>query len=40
MKVADYEVNAILLDPVVVDKNNYKETIIKDGHLSLSEINN
>jgi D-xylose transport system substrate-binding protein len=40
MKVANYEVNAILLDPVVVDKNNYKETIIKDGHLSMSEINN
>jgi D-xylose transport system substrate-binding protein len=40
MKVANYEVNAILLEPVVVDKNNYKETIIKDGHLSMSEINN
>jgi D-xylose transport system substrate-binding protein len=40
MKVANYEVNAILLDPIVVDKNNYKETIVKDGHLSMSEINN
>jgi D-xylose transport system substrate-binding protein len=40
MKNGDFEVNAILLDPIVVDKKNYKETIIKDGHLSMSEINN
>jgi D-xylose transport system substrate-binding protein len=40
MKNADYEVNAILLEPIVVDKANYKDTIIKDGHLSMSEINN
>ncbi len=31
-------VDAILLDPVVVDKSNYKETVVKDGHASLSEI--
>lgn len=38
MRVLNYEVNAILLDPVTVDKANYKETIIKDGHLSMTEI--
>lgn len=38
LKVLNFEVNAILLDPVTVDKTNYKETIIKDGHLSLAEI--
>jgi D-xylose transport system substrate-binding protein len=32
------EVNTILLDPIVVDKSNYKETVIKDGHASLSEV--
>jgi D-xylose transport system substrate-binding protein len=31
-------VDAILLDPVVVDKSNYKETVVMDGHASLSEI--
>lgn len=40
MKNGDYEVNAILLEPIVVDKSNYKDTIVKDGHLSMSEINN
>lgn len=40
IKNGSYEVNAILLDPIVVDKGNYKDTIIKDGHLSMSEINN
>lgn len=40
VRVANYEVNAILLEPVVVDKANYKETIVKDGHLSMSEISN
>jgi D-xylose transport system substrate-binding protein len=39
-KTGDIEVNAILLQPTVVDKLNYKDTIIKDGHLSMSEINN
>ena len=29
---------AILLDPIVVDKNNYKETVVKDGHVSISEL--
>jgi len=40
MKNGDLEINAILLEPIAVDKSNYKETIIKDGHLSMSEINN
>jgi D-xylose transport system substrate-binding protein len=31
-------VKTILLDPMVVDKSNYKETVIKDGHASLSEV--
>ncbi|MBL3655415.1 substrate-binding domain-containing protein [Fulvivirga sediminis] len=31
-------VNAILLNPVLVDKNNYKETVVKDGHISISEV--
>ncbi|HEX6227628.1 MAG TPA: substrate-binding domain-containing protein, partial [Chryseolinea sp.] len=32
--VGSYNVSAILLDPVVVDKNNYKETVVKDGHVN------
>jgi D-xylose transport system substrate-binding protein len=31
-------VNAILLEPIAVDKNNYKETVVKDGHVNLSEV--
>jgi D-xylose transport system substrate-binding protein len=38
LKYAGIEVNAILLDAVVVDKTNYKETVVKDVHVSLSEI--
>jgi D-xylose transport system substrate-binding protein len=37
-KIGTHEVNAILLEPVVVDKNNYKETVVKDGHVNLSEV--
>ncbi len=33
-------VKSILLDPVVVDKSNYKETVVKDGHAKLEEIEN
>jgi D-xylose transport system substrate-binding protein len=40
MKIGSFDVNAILLDPMVVHKGNYKDTIVKDGHLSMSEINN
>lgn len=38
MKASNFEVDAILLEPVVVDKNNYKETVVKDGHVNLSEL--
>jgi D-xylose transport system substrate-binding protein len=40
IKSGNYQVNAVLLDPIVVDKNNIKETIVKDGHLSMSELKN
>ena len=33
-------VNSFFLDPVVVDKSNYKETVVKDGHAKLEEIEN
>lgn len=35
-KNGDIVVDAILLKPVVVDKSNYKETVVKDGHVTLS----
>jgi D-xylose transport system substrate-binding protein len=38
IKVGDLEVNAELLTPVVVDKNNYQETVVKDGQVSIDEI--
>jgi D-xylose transport system substrate-binding protein len=38
LQSGDFEVNAILLEPIVVDKNNYKETVVKDGHVNLSEV--
>lgn len=38
LKFGNIEVASILLDPSVVDKNNYKETVVKDGHVSLSEL--
>lgn len=38
LKNGDFEVNAILLEPIVVDKNNYKDTVVKDGHVNLSEV--
>jgi D-xylose transport system substrate-binding protein len=38
MQNGDFEVNAILLEPIVVDKNNYNETVVKDGHVNLSEV--
>jgi D-xylose transport system substrate-binding protein len=38
LSTSGMEVDAILLDPVVVDKSNYKETVVKDGHVSLSEL--
>lgn len=39
-KVGDLEINAVLLRPVVVNSMNYKETVVKDGHVFLSEILN
>ncbi len=38
IKFGALEVNAILLDPVTVDKSNYMETVIKDGQVKLSEL--
>ncbi len=40
VKSGQYEVDAMMLDPIVVDKNNFKETVMKDGHLSFSELKN
>jgi D-xylose transport system substrate-binding protein len=37
-KIGSHDVRAILLEPMVVDKNNYKETVVKDGHVNLSEV--
>lgn len=34
----DISVDAILLKPIVVDKSNYKATVVEDGHVSLSEL--
>jgi D-xylose transport system substrate-binding protein len=38
LKTEDMEVDAILLNPVVVDKQNYKNTVVQDGHVSMSEL--
>ena len=40
LKTGGGEVEAVLLKPVVVDILNYKETVIKDGHIKLSDILN
>lgn len=32
------KIRSVLLDPIVVDKENFKETVIKDGHVSLAEV--
>jgi D-xylose transport system substrate-binding protein len=37
VKVDEVEVDAIQLTPIVVDKNNYNETVIKDGHVNLGK---
>jgi len=37
-KIGDFETKAILLEPVAVDRNNYRETVVKDGHVNLSEV--
>lgn len=33
------DVPAILLEPIMVDKNNMKETVIADGHIKESDLN-
>ncbi len=38
LKNEDFEIDAVLLKPLVVDKANYNETVVKDGHISISEI--
>lgn len=38
LKNGNIEVDAILLDPIAVDKLNFKDTVVKDGHVSLSEL--
>jgi len=38
LKFGNIEAASILLNPLVVDKTNYKETVVKDGHVSLSEL--
>jgi D-xylose transport system substrate-binding protein len=30
------EVNAVLLDPIIVERSNYEQTVIKDGHINLN----
>jgi D-xylose transport system substrate-binding protein len=36
-KFGDVEVDAIQLDPMIVEISNYKQTVIKDGHVTLRE---
>jgi D-xylose transport system substrate-binding protein len=38
LKTEDVDVDAILLNPIVVDKDNYKGTVVQDGHVSMSEL--
>jgi D-xylose transport system substrate-binding protein len=38
IEIGNISVNAILLEPIVVDKLNYKDTVVKDGHAALSQI--
>jgi D-xylose ABC transporter substrate-binding protein len=38
MQIGALTVRAIFMDPVVVDKNNMKDTVIKDGHATMEEI--
>jgi len=38
MKIGMLSVNAILLDPIVVDQSNYLDTVIKDGQVKLSDL--
>jgi D-xylose transport system substrate-binding protein len=38
IRIGELEVYAELLTPVVVDKANYKETVVKDGHIASGEL--
>ena len=38
LRTEEIEVDAILLNPTVVDKQNYRKTVVQDGHVSLSEV--
>jgi D-xylose ABC transporter substrate-binding protein len=40
MQNGNITINAILLTPIAVDINNYKETVIKDGHILMSDLTN
>lgn len=40
IQIGALSVKSILLDPVVVDKANYKEIVVKDGHAKIEEIEN
>jgi D-xylose transport system substrate-binding protein len=37
-KIGDIEIYAELLPPVVVDKDNYKEILVKEGHIQSGEL--
>ena len=37
-KVAGVLVNSILLEPMVVTKDNYMETVVSDGHVTIDEL--
>ena len=37
-KIAGITIDALLLEPKAVTKDNYKNTMVKDGHLKLAEI--
>lgn len=38
VNAADISTKAILLEPISVDIQNYRETVVSDGHTSLSEV--
>jgi D-xylose transport system substrate-binding protein len=38
LKNGNFEIDVILLNPSVIDKDNYKETVIKDGHISAADL--
>lgn len=38
LRNGDVEVDAILLEPITVDKTNIQETVIKDGHVTTAKL--